>query len=123
MRIDHDLQWMKPYIKNALKVFPKLKKKIKEIHCVKTSKDLDIDPPCVAYYEEGKIYLSLYRDKVRWGNKFNRVELFEFLAHEFTHFWFDDHTPAGDFVRTEAEILKAMIDGLDVRKEETEKKK
>lgn len=113
MRVDKDLQWMKPYIKKALKAFPKLKA-VKHIHCRRTTKDLDIEQPCAAYADGNsksmEIYLALYHEKEQTKCKYNKVEMIEFLAHEFCHVYFDGHVPHEDFVKTEAKILETMVD-------------
>ncbi len=120
MRVDHDLQWMKSYIKKALAAFPKLKA-VKYIHCKKTTLKLDIEQPAAAYYDggsrKGEIYLALYREKEQTKCKYNKVELLEFLAHEFCHVFFEGHVPHEEFLVTEAAILKAMTDGEEVKED------
>lgn len=113
MRVDKDLQWMKPYIKKALVAFPKLKA-IKHIHCVETTTDLDIEQPCAAYADGNsrnmEIYLALYSGKKQTKCKYNKVEMLEFLAHEFCHIYFDGHVPHDEFIKMEAKILETMVD-------------
>ena len=113
MRVDKDLQWMKPYIQKALKAFPKLKA-VKHIHCVETTFDLDIEQPAAAYADgnarEMEIYLALYLQKKQSQYKYNQVEMIEFLAHEFCHVYFDGHVPMKDFIQMEAKIMLTMMD-------------
>lgn len=113
MRLDHDLQWMKPYIKKALRAFPKLKN-IRHIHCVQRTVDLNIEQPAAAYANGGprsmEIFLALYHEKEQTKCKYNKVEMIEFLAHEMCHIYFEGHVPHEEFIKTEAEILKTMVD-------------
>ncbi len=113
MRVDKDLQWMKPYIAKALAAFPKLKA-VKHIHCVETTFDLEIDQPAVAYADGGprsmEIFLALYLQKKQTKYKHNLVAMVEFLAHEFCHVYFEGHVPVDEFIKTEAKIMEAMVD-------------
>lgn len=110
MRIDKRLKWAKPYIMNALKVYPGLRK-VRQIKAVNTGADLGMDGPTKAYYDSEKmiIALSLYVDSVCPLDKYNRVEILETIAHELTHAYHGEHVPFINFIYTESGILGTMV--------------